>query len=303
MVCACQIAGAADEASEALSRQIPGGWTYNSFDEAVQQIEQKTGFKVFCPEDLRKFMKTVWIKGAVSEDELPELTVQRFLDWMGRKLALKWQLDQEANSVTLSLPWEVNDARSPSELLKAVRQSPSGNYEHNSGWQTAFNALLSNKMNFDNAWKVRQKASLQRLLAFTANDPVKPILMKRVVDKEGAKYVLILICQEIEFYPGHGSVSYYWFKEDGTLVGAGLMNTGHRCDVVDATIDNEYGNRTDQTTELQMILKMNLRDFMTAMFVLGPDGLELTHLLDLHGATVNNVGINVGQSLMRPDTQ
>ena len=126
--------------------------------------------------------------------------------------------------------------------------------------------------------------------------------MKQVIDASGAKYILILICQEIQMYPGHGSASYYWFKDDGTLVGAGLMNTGHRCKVVDTTIDNELGAGSALTTELQMILKMNERDFMTAMFVLDANGLKLTRLVDAHGANVN-LDIHVGQSLMEPDKQ
>ena len=120
MLMICLIVVAADEPANPLDKEISGGWTYNSFDEAVGQIEQKTGFKVYCPKEIETFLQTIWMKGDVSTNMFRHMTARKFLDMMGGQLALKWQYDAGTNAVTLELPWKFSDDRSPADLLKAV---------------------------------------------------------------------------------------------------------------------------------------------------------------------------------------
>jgi len=100
--------------------------------------------------------------------------------------------------------------------------------------------------------------------------------------------------------PGHGSASYYWFKEDGTLAGAGLMDTGHRCGWVDITANDIRSADSKIRTEVHLVLKtlMNVQAFLIARFVLEADGLKLISLTGADGKKHDNDGFHVGRSLV-----
>ncbi len=251
-------------------------------------------------------METVWLSRSIATRSglgplESEQEVRKYLDDTLEGLSLKWSLDYAAKVITLDLAWKTVDFRTPSELLHAVYDG--GTHRANADmprWAADFDALLTNPTNYETDWKVRQKASLQNV--FPMADRLNPILMKPVIGASGEKYVFVLLNQHIQMYPGHGSVSYYWFKDNGALAGAGLMNTGWRCAVVDTTVEQESGLRSGDTSELRMILKVNLSRFFIARFILQPAGLKLVHLMDAHGDEVEN-GLGIGQSLMIPDHQ
>lgn len=286
-----------DEATDPLDRQIPGGWAFQSFDDALRQIEQKTGFKVVCPEELDAFMQTIWMKESFTGTGNPAVGVRFYLDQYCETLSLKWQFDPKTGTVSVAPAWKVADPRTPAELLKAVWQ-PGGtvNYEKDPQWQNAFNALLSHAGNFDKAWKVRQKSAFQGIFF---KRPSKPILMQEVIGTDGMKYVLIVISQPMQMSPGHGSVSYYWFGDDGVLAGADLMNTGHRCTLVNMTVGNQHGQNAGNASEIQMSLAFNEHDFYLARFVLAKQCLRLNRLTNEQGEAAAFNGI--GKSLMGPD--
>lgn len=304
--------------SDPLQREVASGFFYNSFDEAVDVIEQRTGFRVTCQPDLADFMRKQWIK--VSEgiettldgDTLravppkdgtvpqPTITTRRFLDSIARRLNLRWDYDPASKTVSLRLPWITTDSRTPVELLHAlINFGYSTDYEKDQNWQHVFNALLSAPTNLEKAWPVRQQGISETWYHSGLEYAVAPTFVKPVISTSMAKYTLILIEHSINTYPGHGSLSYYWFQEDGTLAGAGIINTGWRCKLVDGTVDNEYGSRSDQPSEIHLILKWNTRDFLVARFQLTPDGLQLVSLVDAAGKTFSNQGVNVGDSLLK----
>jgi len=259
-------------------------------------IEKKTGFKTVCPKELGAFMQKLWLKqGRGDPKHEYQVTIRNFLDEICRQLSLKWDFDPASNTVALSLSWKTEDSRSPAELLDFVRK-PAVDLEKNEKWQEAFNALLSCSVNFDRAWRVRQQSEIEEL--FRIYPGGFPLLIRPIISTDLQKYIFVLIRQPIETYPGHGSASYYWFKEDGALIGAGLIDTGHRCALLDAAVDNE-ADRLDKASEIHMILKMNLRNFFVARFVLEKTGLKLISLVNVYGEAVNNDGLNVGQSLLK----
>jgi len=298
--CLLMLNAAAGDAVDPLEKQVACSYSYKSFDDAVGQIEQKTGFKVSCPKEVSELMQTIFMgmgMGTGAENS-PKVKAKDFLDSICSSIGLAWKYDKATNVVSLDLYWKKDDPRSVPELFHYLSDHQGNSAE----WQAAFDALLSKSQNYEKAWKVRQKSCFQNVFMPFAPATPKVILFKPVVAVSLEKYKLLMLCQPIQMYPGHGSVSYYWFKDDGTLLGADLMNTGHRCALVDATIDNEYGAYSDRASELQMIVKMNTRDFSVATFALDANGLKLTRFADIHGAEKEN-SQGVGASLMVPDKQ
>lgn len=224
-------------------------------------------------------------------------SIRSFLDAICQSIGLNWEFDLSSNTVKLNLLWKTADERSPEELLQFLREPGySTDYKEDPKWQAAFNALLSNPVNFEKSWRVRQQALLEQLFL---KDRVTPVLVKPFVSKSLQKYILVLIEQQIRTYPGHGSISYYWFKDDGSLEGAGLFNTGHRCALIDATVDFSSTSQGEPSSELQLILKFNLVRFYIARFELDTHGLRLISLTDANGQLANNNGLNIGEPLLK----
>jgi hypothetical protein len=177
----------ANEPTDPLEREIPDSWSYKSFDEAVHQIEKKTGFKVSCPKDVADFMHqmekqtadnvslppknqfttTVLIQGSShsvdaeksAKSEFKSVTAKDFLDHICNSLRLTWKFNQQAGSIALSIPWIRRDLRSATDLLHFVCKPSDlkNNLKEEADWENAFDALLSKPVNFKKAWKVRQR--------------------------------------------------------------------------------------------------------------------------------------------------
>ena len=294
--------GRSEDNGDSLDRIVGVTYSFHSFNEAVQEIETKTGYKTKCSQELAKFMQSLFMgRGAwdpKNPGPEPKQTVRAFLDHICGQISVSWQLDSSSTTLLLDLLWKTSDTRSAADLLKFIDENtPSDRSKHDSPWQKAFDALVSKPQNIEKAWRVRQAAAIEEK-AFIPRS-LMPVLIKPVISSSLQKYHLILINHPIFCYPGHGSASYYCFKEDGTLAVAGLMNTGHRCALVDSTVDNEIGERSGFPSEIHMILKMNLRNIFIARFHLEEDGLKLFSLVDAYGAPVNNDGLNIGVSLLK----
>lgn len=290
----------ANQQADPLERKVGIGYSYRSFQEAVQQIETKTGFKVQCANELADYMQLLFMGRGVGDPKHPEpepqQTVRAFLDQICRPLSMTWRFDPSTSTLVLDHPWKTTDPRSSAELLKAVQSTGFGQ-GRDKEWGAVFKVLISKPENISNAWKVLQTAAIEDSI-FVPRE-FKPILIKPIISTGLHKYVFILIEQPIFMYPGHGSASYFCFKDDGTLAIAGIMNTGHRCALVDATVDNEYGARSEAASEIHMILKVNLREFLIARFHLEDDGLKLFSLVDGYGEPVENDGQSIGVSLLK----
>ena len=242
----------ADGNSDPLDRMVGTRFQFRSFNEAVQVIEKKTGYKVRCPKEVADYMQSLFMGFGVGDpnDPQPETqqTVRSFLDDMRRYLSMTWRLDPQSGTIELDHPWHASDERSAAELLEAL-----SDHDRGKEWKAAFTALVSKPENVDRAWRVLQTAAMEQF-SFVPRD-FKPLLVKPVISTSLQKFTLVFIEQPIQRYPGHGSASYFCFTPDGRLALAGIMNTGHRCKLVDVTVDNEYGARSGAASELHLILK------------------------------------------------
>jgi len=286
----------ANETADPLERKVGTRFRYGSFNEAVQVIETKTGYKVRCPKEVADYMQSLFMGMGVGDpnDPQPETqqTVRAFLDDMSRYLSMTWRFDPSSGTIELDHPWHARDERSAAELLQTL-----SDHDRGKAWKAAFTALVSKPENVDRAWKVLQTAAMEQF-GFIPRD-IKPVLVKPVISTSLQKYTLVLIEQPIMMYPGHGSASYFCFTPDGRLALAGIMNTGHRCKLVDATVDNEYGARSGAASELHLILKMNLRDFFIARLHLEDHGFKLFSLVDAYGEPREVDGLSVGESMLK----
>ncbi len=290
-----------------LEKQVSPAFTHDSFNGALKEIEARTGLEIACPKEVSATMETIWARRGFPtvHDNLPDdakVSVKAFLDGACWELGLAWKFQPESNRVAIDYLWRTSDPRPEPELLQFVWKPGYGtDFEKDERWQKAFNALLCKPGNLEKASLVRQRANYESVANHMGNPAgcsVNPVLRVPIVDTVGEKYVFILISHRIFMYPGHGSVSYYWFKENGILAGAGLMNTGHRCALVDTVVNNEYGARSGETSEVHMILKVNVASFLIARFVLEPEGLKLISLVDAEGQRVDNDHRYVGKSLI-----
>lgn len=293
-----------------LNREVDQGYLVNSFDDAVSIIEQRSGSKVLCPPEIASFLRKQWLhfgKGVEVESvdgELRPAPIQQgprqvgvlrdFLTSICGEMGLKWGFDPKANTISLDLIWKTSDSRLPKELLGWVMKSDIAFSAKDAQWQGVFDALLCAPVNFEKAWRVRQQGILESHIQMLRFFAVTPVLIQSVVSTSQEKFILIVIEQPIEIYPGNGSMSYYWFREDGVLSGAGLCNTGHRCKLLNVTVQNG-GDPSD----ILVVLEMNLRNIFLAYFQLTSEGLKLTSLLNARGESHENRGLNVGVSLLK----
>ena len=252
-------------------------------------------------------MEKIWVKNhhfvrmVMPEDSDAKTTVKELLDRICSDLGLAWKLDAQGSGVTIDYLWRTPDPRPAAELLQYVWKPPYyTEFEKDTKWQHAFNALVSTEANLARASLVRQRSVLEswmRSLKYPEGFALKPILVSPAVDTKGEKHVVIVMNHPIFTSPGHGSVSYYWFKDDGTLRGAGLIDSGHRCRLVDVILDRE-NPPPGEASEMQMVLKFNLNTLFIARLVLEPGGLKLISLTDAKGHPQDNDGIHVGRSLL-----
>jgi hypothetical protein len=223
-------------------------------------------------------------------------------------LGLDWKYDEATNTVALDVDWRVSDPRSPKELLQTVWKTSL----QDADWQRTFDALLSHPRNFEKAWRVRQRSYYESPLSRGAmlilddasrghpTTPMDCLLVRRMISTSHKPYIVVVIRHQMVVSPGHSSIDCYWFNEDGTLEGADLLNTGHRCGLtaakaVPAIDDGNWGPPYTETSELQLVLD-NYARFFTARLVLTDSGVKIIKVADLHGKEEN--GLGVGESLM-----
>jgi len=279
---------------------VPHGHDYESFEEAIKLIETRTGLKVICPSDTSTLIQKLWSKGKSSswtiDAQRPEISVRDFVWEVCSDFALMGKIHPEDGSVVIDIPWRTSDPRPGATLLNFISTNFCGRdygAEMNEKWQQAFDALLCKPENLEKALAVRQVATLKDVLG---PSPSNLLLNTPIVGVGGAKYRLLLFRHPLLAVPGAGTASYYWFRNDGTLAGGGIMHTGNCCVLVDAAIDNESGPRRDQTSEVQMILKRD--GFLIARFVLEQEGLKLVRLIDATGEEAK-IGYQIGEPLFK----
>ena len=293
---------ASNESPDPLDREIPGCLQPKlSLDEAVHKIEMVTGFQVTYPAGLQEFIEV--FGNNVHHFSYPtqdtKYTARKLLDIICRNYALTSQSIPLEKTLALDFPWKTSDPRSQKELVHFLYH-PGGENDckTNPKWLAAFNALISKPRNIGKAWRVRQLTQYGCISFLNKLNKINvggnPLLTKLVTMATGKRVIFALVCQPIEFFPGNGSVSYYWFDEEGVLLGAGLMNTGHRRILKDVIIDNEYTG-----TDKPSVITMNT-DCFTARFVLRDDGLKLKHIAGANGESIDNLGYNIGEDLMAP---
>jgi len=319
LVCTSIVAFIANQPPAPLEREIPDSWRYASFDDALHLIELKTGFKVSCPKDIADYMRAKSLDSnvdlsSVAEHQKRKQTVKIFLDSIVGDLALKWEFNPESKTVTLDLPWKITDPRTPAELVHFLSHPGNGDdYKTNPQWPAALNALLSLPANLEKAWRVRQEAQLQDVLgnvfagvrspllpAPPMNCGGTPVMVTPITATNLQRYTLVLISRRALTSFGHGSLSYYWFKDDGALTGAGLMNTGYKVPLLGVSIDDEPIG-AEKPSELQFTLGYEGKEQWAtlATFVLGNQGLKLKRLGDEKGEHAHTMG-GVGDDLMAP---
>jgi len=309
------------------------GMTYDTFDEAVARLKEATGLKVSYSEDTAKVTRAVWNPRKHVTGSGPQNTIRQCIENLSSNFALDWTFSPEDKTVDLHLPWRVSDPRSAADLFREIwkpdavakmdgeaiweyrldarrARDPAGEappradaasrpqMAADATWLPTFNALLSKPGNFERACQVRQRSALESAMRFpnmTVPFLEAPCLEAEMIDVEGDKYFCVLFDQDIEFSPGHGSLSYYWFREDGTLAGAGLMNTGHRCFSPKFTVKNAPPESRMKASELTMIVNWN-RDQVVARFFLDEIGLQFS--LGAKEKVFDNT--HLGESLLNP---
>ncbi len=216
--------------------------------------------------------------------------MSKYLDTVFGTLGLQWTMDEKQEVIEAQLAWVLSDSRTPTELLQSVHKPQySGMYAVGEKpidreWETAFHALLSKEGNFGKAWMVRQRAFFDRLFR-SVPEQLHLVLVDSIIAEAKEKYILVVLEQPIEMYPGRGSISCYWFRENGVLEGAEILSTGHRCELVDASIADCLGSGT--RCEFQLVVKFNSQSFLTQCYRLRSDGLQLLSVVTANGKVVN----------------
>jgi len=293
-----------------LNFHVRADFAYESFDECLRKLEKTTGLPVTCAKDIEALVRAEWADGETPWIHQPTLTryptpVTDYLNAVSDDLRLAWKYQPPSRRILLDVAWRREDLRPAKELLEFVAHHGQDNdLEKDVPWQDAFHALLCQSANFSKAVEVRQKAiSESFLFGFGGRPwlpPMKVALRAPVVDVDGHRYLLVLAVQDMDFSPGHGCAHYYWFQEDGSLAGAGIMNTGHRISVSGAKIDPASATPPGQTSGILLSVQFNEQGSITARFVLGHDGLQLVNLTDADGKELKN-DFQIGGSLLAPE--
>jgi len=288
-----------------LDKQVTSVRPYQTIEEAVHEIEKATELKISCPGDTMKLTKALWTIGefprvnAADAIFVSKITVRRLLDTVCSDFGLNWRSDPTSRTVIMDLPWRVSDPRSRTDLFRIVwKPGHEKDLIKDGEWLNAFDALICKDVNFEKACQVRQRAILEKiylvpkLLLETDSNAVLEI---PVVGVSGEKYMCVFLYQLLQVSPGHGNLSYYWFKNDGTLVGAGLISTGDRCDVASTIVAPDARDNT--RSDVRMILEFNGVVSQEASFVLEKSGLKLNRLTDKSGNEIANL-LHIGESLL-----
>ena len=294
-----------------LQRLITDDYSFKSFDEAVKLIEQESGCKVDCPKEIADFERTLNQSGEsvskMNKAAPGQITLKLFLDQVCAYLNLGWEIDVKQQSITLGLPWKGNDERPLPQLLDFVLSRDfHGQIASDREWQGAFSALLNNDKNREKSWKTRMLADRGQGFMFFNGEPTRsfisdePLLRKEITATDGKKYKLIFINHNRPIFPLIGGASYYWFTDDGVLAGAGSMTISGVA--TDASVEQPKPGHENEPTEFHFVVSEGgADDYLTARFVLGPDGLKLVRLVDSHGAAADDHII--GSSLLEQEAK
>lgn len=287
-------------AADPLDKQVPFTYSAKNFREAVSSIQASTGFAVQCPQDVADFMGSLAFPGWAYPYN-PGLTTtspaRDLLNSICRDISMSWTFDPATSTVTLDHQWHRSDPRPAREILAKIKErSEYGTPPADS--LPDILTLIGKPENVGLGWRSLQASCLQ--VAFHWPERLKPLLVDSVTTADLTPATLILLVNPIDMYPGNGNACYFLFREDGTLIFAGAMNMGRRCELTAALVANPPGSRSpDEPSEIQMVLKWNLRDFLIAHFRLEKDGLHLTSVIDSHGQPVDTDGNSIGKSLLK----
>jgi len=287
-------------AADPLDKQVPFTYSAKNFREAVSSIQASTGFAVQCPQDVADFMGSFAFPGWVYPYN-PGLTTtspaRDLLNSICRDISMSWTFDPATSTVTLDHQWHRSDPRPAREILATIKERSAFGKPPAESLSDIL-ALIGKPENVALGWRSLQISCMQ--VAFHWPDRLKPLLVGSVTAADLAPATLILLENSIDMYPGNGNACYFLFREDGMLILSGVMNTGWRCKLTAALVANPPGHHSpDEPSEIQMVLKWNLRDFLIAHFRLEKDGLHLTSVIDSHGQPVDTDGNSIGKSLLK----
>jgi len=311
--------GHASEAEDKmlLKREVLADWSCKTFDEALTLIGQRTGLKVVCPDGLValhhgvekqsadskvRYISPVCLsipyiirEAGLAKDGRPQtMPVEEFLRDVCWSQNLAWKVDAEKGTVTLYPIWKKSDPRTAAELLDFVLKLPDTRTSDTEQWQTAFDALLSKDSNYAKAVAPRQRTIFEMSTS-------TPILAQPITNTKKERYLFIMEEHHPSIMPGCSSISYYWFKRDGTLLGADIMTNLRSATLRNPIVVNDPEATAGAPSELQMVYRKSYDSggYCIARFELGETGLKLTHLIDDHGKELSN-GDDIGFSSMPP---
>lgn len=263
---------------------------YVTFDDALELLKTATALPVVCPEDTARVMRRLLdLKNfpTTGQDDLVEHShpVKELLNRVCGDLNLQWKYDPQKQEIAVDCPWRTTDARPAADLFKAIwRPGHEDAFYDDDSWWVALNGLLSKPENFPAACKVQQAAGLHSLFrGFSEHwDQTRigaslgRIIEQPVVSAGGGRYHCVFLIRNMQASPGHGWMAYYWFNDNGTLVGADLMNTGYRL-IVDSLQVHDLRSGGKTPSEVIITAHHNNNGKPTpAFFVLTEHGLQLS---------------------------
>ncbi|HEY3897418.1 MAG TPA: hypothetical protein VGM54_02330 [Chthoniobacter sp.] len=288
-----------------LHFHIAADFDFDSFDGYLRQLEKAVEYKIECPEDVAPVVRKSWDgeqapwENLITMGRYP-MPVAQYLNATCADLCLTWAYHPESKTIVFDVPWRRSDRRTGQELLEYVlKRGRDSRIDKDKEWQDAFNALLSKEGNIAKAAPVCQE-TIFASFHFTGPNGQLPPLPDRhlvfrapVVDVIGNHYLLFAFHQA-KLFASRGSVSYFWFRDDGTLAGAGLLSTGDRCQLMGGSVRS--GAATDlheKPSDVQLEISN-----MEAHFLLRGDGLKLTRLNDVLNDELNDV-YSIGKNLLK----
>lgn len=287
------------QGADPLDAQVALTEYYDTFDEAVAQLEKATGMKVSCPADTAEVMRAIW-----KRDQIPSRTqdesmkarkpAKELFNMVFADLGLTWKLRPSDQTVLIDFAWRASDSRSAVDLFQAIwKPGHESEFSKNEEWWRALDGLLSKEENVALSSRVRQRAFLESMFRPHLPDriletPLQTLIEVSVVSTSGARYKCLFILRALEMSPGHGWMSYYCFDDRGTLKIADVMDTGHR-QIIDHLVVNPRGKDGTEASDVRMVVRHNNNGTPRSVcFVLHDDGLKL---VDESGA---------GRSLLGP---
>lgn len=262
-----------------------------TYPDGVRELSQIIQKPVIIPDGVADFAKEIngWNIGVRipvfirigRAHETP--TLRDVLDQTSSSLGMGWTYDKTKDRVALDFSWCRNDARSGTELVRILQNTPAAvsqqdqryYWNHltlspNNTWQIAFDALLSKPENSPSAWKVRLADDLKRDILPC---PVINLLSAKIKDQAGSEHLIILNDQPAFMNPGEGTFCYYVFNLNGKFEQGGVYGSGWRCHDASAWTDSAQ-------QRLTLRVFFNYAEKMDQNFILTARGLVLHDVVD-----------------------